>query len=199
MSKNTAFKIPRTNALVAIGLYIIMAIAVFIYGSYTYESSLTHNFAYMFFGVIIFTLAEYVFHRFLYHSGNNYKDEKNWQFTIHGVHHVHPKDAGLLAMPIPLAILLASVFFLIFYLIMNVEAFFFWPGFFIGYAIYLYIHFKVHTSKPPKNAFKILWRHHLQHHYKYENKAYGVSSPLWDFIFGTMPPKKSSTAKMNDN
>lgn len=194
MSQNRAFKIPRTNALVAISLYILMAIAVFIYGTTTYNSDLIHNFSYLIFGLLIFTLAEYAFHRFLYHSGDNYKDEKNWQFTIHGVHHVHPKDSGLLAMPIPLAILLASIFFLIFYLILGNDAFFFWPGFFIGYATYLYIHHKVHTSKPPKNIFKYLWRHHLLHHYSCENKAFGVSSPLWDFIFRTMPPKKRSTA-----
>ena len=31
--------------------------------------------------------------------------------------------------------------------------------------------------------------HHHLHHHVYEEKAFGVSSPIWDFIFGTLPPK----------
>jgi len=31
---------------------------------------------------------------------------------------------------------------------------------------------------------------HAIHHYKYPEKAFGVSSPLWDFVFGTLPRTK---------
>ena len=30
--------------------------------------------------------------------------------------------------------------------------------------------------------------HHMLHHYKYENKGFGVSQPLWDYIFNTKFP-----------
>jgi dihydroceramide fatty acyl 2-hydroxylase len=29
--------------------------------------------------------------------------------------------------------------------------------------------------------------YHLQHHYGAEGKRFGVSSPLWDKVFGTFP------------
>jgi hypothetical protein len=56
-------------------------------------------------------------HRFLYHSAPDYKDERYWQYKVHGVHHEFPTDTGLLALPIPLAILLGAVFleYFIFY------------------------------------------------------------------------------------
>ena len=40
--------------------------------------------------------------------------------------------------------------------------------------------------------FKRLWKYHALHHYKYpETKAFGVSTTLWDWVFGTlcMPEK----------
>ncbi|MGB3618930.1 MAG: sterol desaturase family protein, partial [Catalinimonas sp.] len=32
-----------------------------------------------------------------------------------------------------------------------------------------------------------LWVHHSIHHFKDDERAFGVSSPLWDWVFGTMP------------
>ncbi|QQR96639.1 MAG: sterol desaturase family protein [Bacteroidota bacterium] len=37
----------------------------------------------------------------------------------------------------------------------------------------------------------ILWKHHSLHHYRSDNSAFSVSNPMWDYIFGTMPDKKS--------
>ncbi len=184
-------KIPKTNSLVAVSLYIIISVLVFTYGLLNIHTNGINNFLVLVLGILFFTLIEYVAHRFLYHSGKDYKDEANWQYTVHGIHHDHPRDEGLLAMPIILAMILAAIFFLLFYFIMAEYTYFFWPGFFLGYAVYLYIHYIVHAQKPPKNIFRYLWRHHAIHHYLYENKAYGVSSPIWDIIFGTMPPKKN--------
>lgn len=189
MSDETTYKAPKTNSMAAISTYVIISIGVFIYGLFEIESTLLSKLALLITGILVFTFLEYIFHRFVYHSGEDYLAEENWQYKVHGVHHVHPTDKDLLAMPIPLAILLSSIFFGIFWLIMGVNTFFFWPGFFTGYAAYLYVHYIVHTRKPPQNALKILWSHHHLHHYVYDDKAYGVSSPLWDVIFGTMPPK----------
>jgi sterol desaturase/sphingolipid hydroxylase (fatty acid hydroxylase superfamily) len=30
-------------------------------------------------------------------------------------------------------------------------------------------------------------RYHMQHHYKTPDERFGVSSPLWDMVFGTKP------------
>jgi len=34
---------------------------------------------------------------------------------------------------------------------------------------------------------KYIKRYHMQHHYKTPNARFGVSSPLWDKVFKTMP------------
>jgi sterol desaturase/sphingolipid hydroxylase (fatty acid hydroxylase superfamily) len=35
--------------------------------------------------------------------------------------------------------------------------------------------------------WKFLKEYHLKHHYAGENSAYGVSNPLWDYVFRTVP------------
>ena len=188
-NKSVTYKAPKTNSMAAISTYVIISAVVFMYGLFFINNLFFNKIGSFVLGLVFFTFLEYVFHRFVYHSGEDYMAEGSWQYKVHGVHHDHPKDKDLLAMPIPLAILLGTVFFGLFWLVLDTYTFFFWPGFFIGYASYLYVHYIVHTRKPPQNAFKILWNHHHLHHYVYDDKAYGVSSPLWDFIFRTMPPK----------
>ena len=56
--------------------------------------------------------------------------------------------------------------------------------------LYLAIHYIVHAYQPPKNVLKALWINHGIHHYKDDEHAYGVSSPLWDILLGTMPTKR---------
>lgn len=182
-------KLSKTNSYVAITFYIVTAGIMCVYGMKTYEINVGLVVVMVLFGLLVFTLLEYLFHRFVYHSGDDYKDQKNWQYKVHGVHHTYPVQKDLLALPIPLAIVVASAFFFLFYWPLGHLNFFFFPGFLLGYAGYLFVHFKVHTSRPPNNMLKYLWKHHHIHHYKYENKAFGVSSPFWDLVFNTMPPK----------
>jgi 4-hydroxysphinganine ceramide fatty acyl 2-hydroxylase len=92
-------------------------------------------------------------------------------------------------MPPPMSILLAAFFFFLFYLLLNTNVFGFLPGMLTGYASYLFVHYIVHAYPPPQNLFKHLWINHAIHHYKDNKVVFGVSSPLWDYIFGTMPEK----------
>ncbi|WP_053978185.1 sterol desaturase family protein [Mangrovimonas xylaniphaga] len=190
MNENRTYKVVKTNSMLAVGVYLLLSLAVLIYSFFKIDLFFANKLLLLILGLLLFTLIEYLAHRFLYHSGEDYKNEANWQYTVHGVHHAYPKDEGLLAMPIPLAILLGALFFALFYVIMGEYTYLFWPGFFFGYAAYLYIHYIIHARRPPKNWFRYLWKHHHLHHHKFDDKAYGVSSPLWDIVFGTMPPKK---------
>lgn len=182
-------KIPKTNAVVAISIYLCTALAVLLYGFQKSTIATLFQLLLAVAGLLFFNLIEYLTHRFVYHSGPDYKSDQNWQYKVHGVHHQFPNDLGLLALPIVLALSLGGLFLALFYLLMGQQAFLFWPGFYLGYASYLTIHYLVHSRKPPQNFLKHLWRHHHLHHHVYEEKAFGVSSPLWDFIFGTLPPK----------
>ncbi len=148
-------------------------------------------------GVLFFTFIEYTAHRKLYHMGTAGSARKvRMQYVMHGVHHDHPRDKKRLALPPLVSIVLASAFMGLFRLVLGPGGIAFGGGFMTGYACYLMIHYAVHTMNPPKNVFGVLWKHHNLHHYVGDQGAFGVSSPLWDHIFGTMPvdPKAKRVA-----
>lgn len=66
------------------------------------------------------------------------------------------------------------------------SVFAFFPGFLMGYLIYGSMHYAIHAWNPPFKWMKPLWRNHHLHHYKNVELGFGVSSTMWDHIFGTM-------------
>jgi sterol desaturase/sphingolipid hydroxylase (fatty acid hydroxylase superfamily) len=148
-----------------------------------------------FVGLITFTWVEYLAHRYVFHMATYTKWREKFQYTVHGVHHEFPKDKDRLAMPPLLSITISTILLLLFRLIIGDYVFAFLPGFLTGYAAYLSVHYMVHAYQPPKNFLKFLWINHGTHHYKNGEMVFGVSSPLWDYIYGTMHTPIRSTSK----
>jgi len=178
--------------IIVYGLLVILLI----YNAIVIQNVPVLQFAgFFFFALLFWTLAEYLLHRYLFHWISENKYIQRFHFIMHGSHHLFPRDNERLLMPPVPGILMASILFLIFYAVFSllnipVYTWAFFPGFFLGYLLYSFLHRATHVMKPPKR-FKYLWKHHNLHHYKYPNKAFGVSNTLWDRIFGTMPPKNS--------
>ncbi|HSJ68196.1 MAG TPA: sterol desaturase family protein [Anditalea sp.] len=141
-------------------------------------------------GLLAFTLVEYLMHKHLFHMEPDTELKDKIQYSTHGVHHDYPKDKDRLAMPPFISALYAVIFYMVFTLVMGDYAMYFLPGFLIGYSLYLGVHYIVHAYPPPKNFLKVLWVNHAIHHYKDPDVAFGVSSPLWDILLGTMPKKE---------
>ena len=181
-------KLTRTHIAIPISLFIIYSGALLYYNIVSIGSLTPLETTGIFFaGFFVFTLAEYVMHRYLFHIGTSTKKREKLQYTLHGVHHEFPKDKERLAMPPVMSIAIATTLLFVFKLILGDLVFAFLPGFLVGYASYLAMHYILHTFKAPKGIFNFLWANHAVHHYKDQSKAYGVSSPFWDYVFGTMP------------
>jgi len=146
-------------------------------------------------GLFFFTFVEYIMHRYLYHIPATSEKKKKISYTMHGVHHDYPKDKSRLAMPPVLSLIIVTVLFIIYRAVLGDYVFGFLAGFLIGYAAYLAVHYSVHAFKVPNNFLKVLWQHHSIHHYRESDRAFGVSSPLWDIIFRTMPRKTTASRK----
>ena len=182
-------KLSRTHISIPLVIFFTYAICL-LYWSVTHTSLGAGLTILMFLlGFLAFTWVEYAMHRYVFHM-KTYNDlREKIQYTIHGVHHEFPKDKTRLAMPPLLSVTIATVLLLLFRLVMGDFAFSFLPGFLTGYAFYLAIHYIVHVYQPPKNFLKVLWINHAIHHYKHGEYVFGVSSPLWDYVFGTMREK----------
>ena len=142
-------------------------------------------------GLFFWTLFEYIAHRYLFHWAANSIGSKRFVYILHGVHHEYPRDKMRLFMPPVPSVIVASAIFSIMYLAMGWYALSFFPGFIFGYLLYGSMHYAIHAFAPPR-LLKALWRNHHLHHYKAPDKGFGVSSVLWDVVFGTLPEKEGA-------
>jgi dihydroceramide fatty acyl 2-hydroxylase len=150
-------------------------------------------------GILIWTLSEYWLHRLLFHWHPKFKGGDQLNFIIHGVHHDHPNDRMRLVMPPALGLPLASIFLGAFVLALGTPTGFIgFAGFLIGYLIYDYTHYYVHHFAPKTNLGKKIREHHMRHHFQDHRFGYGVSSPLWDYIFRTVPRSRKSERTAGD-
>jgi sterol desaturase/sphingolipid hydroxylase (fatty acid hydroxylase superfamily) len=184
-------KLSRTHISIPLTVFAIYSVSLLAW-SITHTSLSIGSTAGLFFlGFISFTLVEYLVHRYVYHIATHTEWRQKFQYKAHGVHHEFPKDKDRLAMPPLLSITVATILLLFFRLVMGDFAFAFLPGFLAGYAFYLSVHYIVHIYQPPKNFLRALWVNHSVHHYKNGDVVFGVSSPLWDYVFGTMRLKEN--------
>jgi 4-hydroxysphinganine ceramide fatty acyl 2-hydroxylase len=136
-------------------------------------------------GILLWTLTEYLIHRYIFH----YKPKTRWgkqlHFVIHGVHHDYPNDARRLVMPPVISIPLAFLFFGLFLLIFGSLAPAVFAGLVFGYLCYDMLHYATHHLAMKRGVWLWLKQYHLRHHFKDDHVGYGISSPLWDYVFRT--------------
>jgi sterol desaturase/sphingolipid hydroxylase (fatty acid hydroxylase superfamily) len=145
------------------------------------------------FGIFFWTFAEYTLHRFVFHYHPSSAGLKRLVFLFHGIHHAQPQCKTRLVMPPAVSVPMAFIFYGLFYGVVGVllgsrqgvEPLL--MGFMTGYLIYDLIHYATHHFPMRGGALKFLKRYHMQHHYKTPDRRFGVSSPLWDKVFGTLP------------
>jgi 4-hydroxysphinganine ceramide fatty acyl 2-hydroxylase len=191
----TLERLSRTHFTVPVIFYYLVAAVSLYYTIVNYSIPFLTYFLLFPAGMIVFTLVEYLIHRFIFHFNATNEKEVELQYNIHGIHHEYPRDKYRLVMPPLISILISSLFCLLFIGLFHERGLIIFGGFVAGYSTYLIIHYAVHALKPPNNFLKYLWRHHSMHHYSSVHSAFSVSFPLWDKIFGTMPPETSNESK----
>ena len=144
-------------------------------------------------GLFIWTLSEYTIHRFVFHYHADSPRLKRIFFLFHGVHHAQPQCKTRLVMPpvvsIPMAILFYALFWLVAGTLLGAQGWVapLFSGFIAGYLAYDLIHYATHHFPMRSGYLKFLKRYHMQHHFKTPDMRFGVSSPIWDSVFRTMP------------
>lgn len=145
-------------------------------------------------GLVIWTPTEYWLHRLVFHWQPKFSGGDRLHFMIHGVHHDHPNDAMRLVMPPAASIPLAALFLGLFALVFGTpEAFPLFSGFIAGYLVYDYTHYHVHHHAPKTNMGRRLREQHMRHHFQDHHFGFGVSSPLWDVVFRTLPKNRRAS------
>lgn len=115
-------------------------------------------------GLLAWSLTEYLMHRFVAHWHDRFCE-----------HHADPEDYS--AGPTWSQNLAGLA------LVCAVAPFPFSIGFLLGYALYAWLHFNMHHDAA--HCPRVLLRNHNVHHWRDDHANYGVTSPLWDVVFGT--------------
>jgi len=144
-------------------------------------------------GILLWSLTEYLLHRFVFHFPAKTEFGKKIHFIFHGVHHDYPSDSKRLVMPPSVSIPLAVVFYFLFLVIFGQDLMLpFFAGFILGYLFYDITHYAIHHFNMHNKFWLAIKNHHMLHHYQDEYKGYGVSTPFWDVIFRTNFDKTKS-------
>ena len=181
----------KTHPLVIWGIYVPL-MGFMLYFSYSVLAFSIIQISLTFLtGMFFWSLFEYAIHRYVFHFFAESERARKIVYVIHGNHHEYPRDKERLFMPPVPSLLLSSTVFSLMYLVgylfgVSAYVFAFFPGFVLGYLIYGTMHFAIHAWTPPFKWMKPLWRNHHLHHYKNVELGFGVSSTLWDHVFGTM-------------
>lgn len=175
----------KTHPLVIWGMYLPVFILLPIYAHNTIGHGVSRVILTFLSGMFFWSFFEYIMHRFVFHMVSESERAKKVIYVLHGNHHEYPRDKERLFMPAVPSLIISSTIFLIMYGIMGKNVFSFFPGFMLGYLIYGSMHYAIHAWNPPFKWMKGLWRNHHLHHYKQTQRGFGVSSTLWDHVFGT--------------
>lgn len=127
-------------------------------------------------GLLLWTILEYLMHRFAFHG-----------FAPHYDHHAEPTQENYLLAPLWLSVSMAAALWLVLSLATRSvnRATAVMAGVIAGYLLYEAVHLRLHRLVPGGPVLRALRRYHFYHHFADDRVCYGVTSPLWDVVLGT--------------
>ncbi|KAJ6647164.1 Fatty acid 2-hydroxylase, partial [Pseudolycoriella hygida] len=147
-----------------------------------------HTHSYLSFGggIFLWTITEYLMHRFIFHVNTENAGVFlcTFHFLFHGLHHKVPFDPYRLVFPPFPAAVIASLSSVPMYFLFSCPALVL-AGFVLGYLCYDMMHYYIHYGSPTFKYTYYLKRSHNQHHFVKPNGGFGISCPMWDVVFGT--------------
>lgn len=136
-------------------------------------------------GLTTWTLTEYVMHRYAFHFVPHSRAGLALAYLSHGVHHAYPRDPHRLVMPLVVSLPYSVLIVIVGRAIAGAGSYPFLGGFGIGYLAYDLIHYSIHKYEARGGVMQWLRLYHFQHHFASPDRQFGVSSPLWDYVFRT--------------
>jgi sterol desaturase/sphingolipid hydroxylase (fatty acid hydroxylase superfamily) len=131
-------------------------------------------------GWVLWTFAEYVLHRIALHRMRYFS-------PMHGLHHASP--LALIGTPswISVSVLSLAIFVPAWLCVSFNVADGLTVGVMFGYWWYGLVHHVIHhrANKSSPSYFNDLRAWHMRHHYSPKSGNFGVTTSVWDHVFGT--------------
>ena len=138
-------------------------------------------------GALTWGLIEYCLHRLVFHFDAQSEKGRDFVYTMHLSHHENPKTMDdlftSLRVSVPISLTYCALAWALtgswqamVYLLIGLTA---------GYFSYEFLHYQAHHCAPRLRVFRYLKKYHLLHHHQTSARRFGVTSPLFDYVFGT--------------
>jgi sterol desaturase/sphingolipid hydroxylase (fatty acid hydroxylase superfamily) len=131
-------------------------------------------------GLVSWTLMEYLLHRLALHRMPVFS-------PMHSQHHVAPlaflATPSWISVSVWLSVLLLPLWWGVGFNIADGVT----VGVMVGYWWYGYVHHVIHhhSGRPSSAYFEKLRAWHMRHHHSPKRGNFGVTTRLWDYVFGT--------------
>ena len=141
-------------------------------------------------GFLSWGFIEYGLHRFIFHYHARSQFGRKLLYQAHLSHHENPKARDRIFASLFLSTPIAGAYWLVAFAATGSWAVACWLfiGMASGYFCYEWLHFQCHHGRSRLRLMRYLRKYHLLHHYKTPDLRFGVTSPLFDFVFGTFRP-----------
>lgn len=143
-------------------------------------------------GLLTWGLYEYATHRWVLH-----REPKAEGFNLPGNlthlrHHADPNSLQRLNVQLNESIPVCVVYYLLAWAITGSwqAATHLFTGLIAGYFFYEYLDFQAHHGTSRGRLTRYFRKYHLQHHHYDATVRFGVTSPLFDYLFGTFHIEK---------
>jgi sterol desaturase/sphingolipid hydroxylase (fatty acid hydroxylase superfamily) len=157
----------------------------------------------LFLGILSWSLTEYFLHRYMGHVV-----KRGLFYREHAKHHYVKDYFAPAYYKVRAALIVILITFTILqFFITRMNAFMFSLSYVGMYLTYERIHYLLHLKGPKNWYLSKMAIHHFSHHFDNDQRNHGVTSTLWDHLFGTYHnhqrrvevPKKYQMVWMEDD
>ena len=141
-------------------------------------------------GLLSWGLLEYGLHRFAFHYDARSELGRKIVYAAHLAHHDNPRASNGIFSSLIISTPVATAYLLLAWIATGSvrAASYLFTGLVVGYCYYEWLHFRSHHRRARLRLFRYLQKYHLLHHHQTPERRFGVTSPLFDIVFGTFQP-----------
>lgn len=144
-------------------------------------------------GLLLWTLLEYLLHRYAHLSSFSMSNGRR----PHLGHHARPTDLSVMVTPLWFTLPVSLTLWGCLRLVLGS-----WPmasavliGVLAGYVTYEVVHYRIHITSRPGRLLRRLRDYHYHHHFRNASERFGITTPVWDFVFRSLG-KRPSPARL---
>lgn len=152
-------------------------------------------------GLLSWGLFEYSIHRWVLHREPRIEDARLPGNRTHLAHHAAPDALDRLNVQLSESLPVCAAYCLLMWAVTGDwrATVFLYDGLMLGYFFYEYLDYQAHHGAARGPLVRYFRRYHLLHHHCDAEARFGVTSPLFDIVFGTYRVARRTSRRLHQS